>query len=150
MNLLEIAGFLGADAEERFTSTGKRIIELRIAAKTRKGNKEETLWWRVTIWDDRFDKMLPYLKKGAALFVVGEMLAPEIYTAKDGSVKISLSMRAEILRFSPFGKSEKENNQSAPQKVSYEVEQSPESGHGEEYMSHAGKSEGFTGDDLPF
>lgn len=150
MNLLEIAGFLGADAEERFTATGKRIIELRIAAKTRKGNKEETLWWRVTIWDDRFDKMLPYLKKGTALIVVGEMLMPETYTAKDGSIKVSLNMRAEIVRFSPFGKSEKEGASPAPQKANYDVEQSPEVGHGDEYMAFAGKSEGFTGDDLPF
>lgn len=167
MNFLEVAGFLGADAEERMTtgkssSERKRIIELRIAAKTRKNGKEETLWWRVTIWDNRFDNMLPYFKKGTALVIFGEMNPPEIYTAKDGSVKVSLSMRPEIIRFSPFGKSEKEEKVSFSQKVSFEQEQkadyeeqSPEAGQGDEYksneyMAFAGRSEGFTGDDLPF
>lgn len=84
MILVEIAGFLGADPEERFTSNGKRVVTLRIATRVRKGGQDETVWWRVSIWDDRFDKMIPHLKKGSAVIVWGEMSKPETYTSRDG------------------------------------------------------------------
>ena len=37
MNFMQIAGHLGADPEVRFTSTGKKVTVLRVAAKSRKG-----------------------------------------------------------------------------------------------------------------
>lgn len=104
MNLVEIAGFLGADAEERFTSTGKKVIALRLATKVRVSGRDDTIWWRVSLWGDRFDRMLPYMKKGTPLIVVGEMSKPEIYTAKDGSQAVSMQLNADIVKFSPFGK----------------------------------------------
>lgn len=108
MNFAELAGFLGADAEERFTPTGKRVISLRLATRGRKG---ETIWWRINIWDDRFDKMLPYLRKGTALIVFGEILKPETYQDKEGKVQVALSLNAEVIRFSPFGKPEGKQEQ---------------------------------------
>ena len=52
--------------------------------------------------------MLPYLKKGSSLIVVGELSKPEIYTDKEGRPQISLEVTAEFIRFSPFGKGEKQ------------------------------------------
>lgn len=114
MIIIEIAGFLGADAEERFTSTGKRVIGLRVATKVRHSNQDETVWWKANIWSDRFDKMVPYLKKGAAVIIVGEMGKPEVYTARDGSQQVSLTMNAEMVKFSPFGKPQNDGPKAAP------------------------------------
>jgi len=149
MNLIEVMGFLGADAEERFTPSGKRVVELRVAAKVRQGGQDETMWWKCTVWDERIDRLLPYLKKGSAVIVVGEMLLPETYVAKDGSTRVSLSMRLEMVKFSPFGKPDREKENSSYS--SSTPQQSAESGQGQE-MASAGfsGSEGFTGDDLPF
>jgi single-strand DNA-binding protein len=108
MNLVQIAGHLGADAETRFTPNGQKVTNLRVAVNSRRNNKDETIWWRVTIWGDRFDKLLPYLKKGSAVIIVGEMSKPEIYTDKDGNPQVTLNMTAEMIKFSPFGKSEKQ------------------------------------------
>ncbi len=69
MIIVEIAGFLGADPEERFTANGKRVVSLRVATRVRKGGQDETVWWRVNIWDDRFDKMIPHLKKCSAVII---------------------------------------------------------------------------------
>jgi len=33
MNLFEIAGFLGADPEERFTPTGRKVVAFRVGVK---------------------------------------------------------------------------------------------------------------------
>ncbi len=104
MNLLQVAGHLGAAPEERFTSGGQKVITLRLASHSRKGGADVTLWWRVTIWGDRFDKMLPYLKKGSPLIVIGEMSKPEIYTDKEGKPQVSLDLVADMIRFSPFGR----------------------------------------------
>ncbi|MCH9626150.1 MAG: Single-stranded DNA-binding protein [Chlamydiales bacterium] len=158
MILVEIAGFLGADAEERFTATGKRVVSLRIATKVRHGGQDETVWWRVNIWGERYDKMLPYLKKGSAVIVVGEMAKPETYTSRDGATQISLTMTAEILKFSPFGRpAEKGNESSMPQQAesqfasqSQGVTPPPQ----QQYAGFAAAAESetpaFSGDDLPF
>jgi single-strand DNA-binding protein len=105
MNITEIMGHLGADPEVRFTPSGQKVISLRLATNSRANGKDETVWWRVTIWEDRcnIEKMLPYLKKGSALIVVGEMKAG-IYTDKEGRPQLSLDLTADLVRFSPFGK----------------------------------------------
>ena len=113
MIIVQIAGRLGRDAETRFTPSGQKVTSLNIATNIRKGGKEETVWWRVTIWGDRFYKLMPYLKKGAALIVVGEMNKPEIWIDKEGRSQVSLEMTAEIVRFSPFGNPDRPPEQQA-------------------------------------
>lgn len=103
MIIVQIAGRLGKDAESRFTPSGQKVTTMTLATNIRKAGKDETVWWRVTVWGDRYDKMLPYLKKGAALIVVGEMSKPDIWTDKEGRPQVSLELTAEIIRFSPFG-----------------------------------------------
>lgn len=112
MIIVQIAGRLGKDAESRFTPSGQKVSTMNVAVNVRKGGKEETVWWRVTMWGDRYDKMLPYLKKGSAVIVVGEMSKPEIWTDKEGRPQVSVEMTAEIVRFSPFGNPEKQDSNS--------------------------------------
>ena len=104
MAIVHLAGHLGADPESRFTPDGKKVTTLRVATNTRRAGKDETTWWRVTMWGDQWDKMLPYLKKGSAVMVVGELTRAEIYTNRDGKQAISLDVRAEIVQFPPFGR----------------------------------------------
>lgn len=104
MNYVQIAGFLGADAETRFTSSGQKVTTLRVACNSRRSGKEETMWWRVTIWGEQFDRLMTYLKKGSAIMVYGEMSNPEIYTGKNGQPQTSLNMVAHHISFSPFGR----------------------------------------------
>ena len=106
MNFLFIAGHLGADPDVRFTASGQKVTTLRVACNARRSGKDETMWWRVTVWGDQFDKMITYFKKGSSIMVQGEMHKPEMYTAKDGSQQVSLNMTASQLMFSPFGKSD--------------------------------------------
>lgn len=117
MNLIHIAGHLGSDPEVRHTPNGQKVITFRIATHSRKGGQDVTIWYRVTIWGDRFDRMLPYLKKGTGLIVSGDLQKPEIYTDRNGQTQISLEITAESIRFSPFGKPERggeERSQSQP------------------------------------
>lgn len=95
MNQITVAGHLGADPEVRFTSGGQKVTTLRVAARVRRGSKgDDTIWWRVTIWGEQFDKMIPYFKKGSPIIVFGELNKPEIFTNRDGQPQVSMNITA--------------------------------------------------------
>jgi single-strand DNA-binding protein len=151
MIIIEIAGFLGGDPEERFTASGKRVVTFRVATRIRHKGKDETVWWNVSIWGDRFDKMLPYLKKGSSVIIIGEMGKPELYEAKDGTTQFSLTLTAEIIKFSPFGRPENAAGRGDQQTVLPEIQPAPDSQ--EQYATFgegAGQENAFTKDELPF
>lgn len=106
MNFIHIAGNLGADPEVRFTSSGKKVTTLKVATRSRRGknNEDITIWWRVTIWGEQFDKMISFLKKGSAVMVYGDVHKPEIFTDREGKPAVSLDITAVHIEFSPFGK----------------------------------------------
>ena len=106
MNQITIAGHLGADPEVRFTSSGQKVTTLRVAARARRSGKDETIWWKVTIWGDQFDKIIPYFKKGHPIIVVGELSKPEIFTDREGRHQVSMNITAQHIAFSPFGRPE--------------------------------------------
>ena len=116
MNQTTLAGHLGADPEVRFTSSGQKVTTLRVAARGRKSSKDKdpTIWWKVTVWGEQFDKMISFFKKGSPIVVVGEMNVPEIFTDREGKPQVSMSLTAAQLYFSPFGKPEGQSSGGAP------------------------------------
>lgn len=147
MNILQVSGHLGADAEVRFTQGGQKVTTLRIASNSKKQGREETTWWKATIWGDRFDKMVPYLKKGSAVIVIGELSKPTIYTDKEGNSQVSLELTAEIVKFSPFGKSSS-SDQSDDSSLALNPQMSYGSAPRNNSFNH--DSDPFKDDQLPF
>lgn len=145
MNQITIAGHLGADPEVRFTSSGQKVTTLRVAARARRGGKDETIWWRVTIWGEQFDKMMPYLKKGSPVIVVGELSKPEIFTDREGRPQVSMNITASNVMFSPFGR---------PDQPAAENQEGGEPAYasvGESVAHGQGKSNNtFDEDEIPF
>ena len=154
MNHMTIMGHLGADPEVRFTSGGQKVTTLRVAANQRRGGKEETFWWRVTIWGEQFDKIMPYFKKGSTIVVNGEMLKPEIYTNKEGQPQISLNLVAYNISFAPFGRGERQEEQQ--QQGSYAQSSGDfggqmQQGQGDQQSQQQQyQSAGFNEDEIPF
>lgn len=147
MNQITIAGHLGADPEVRFTSSGQKVTTLRVAARVRKGSKDETIWWRVTIWGEQFDKMIPYFKKGSPIIVFGELNKPEIFTDREGRPQVSMNITAMNLLFSPFGRPEGHSSSESHESDS----------HSSQEMAHAGQKDFGQGqhdsnsdDEIPF
>ena len=117
MNHIMVAGHLGADPESRFTPSGQKVTTLRVAANQRRGGKEETIWWKITIWGEQFDKILHYFKKGSSIIVYGEMSKPEIYSDREGKPQVSLNVTASQISFSPFGRPGKLQEGETPQQA---------------------------------
>ena len=105
MNQATVAGHLGSDPEVKVAPSNRKVTTLRVAARTRKGGKDETIWWRVTIWGEQFDKMMGYFKKGSPIIVQGEMDL-EIFTNREGKSQISAGITAHNIMFSPFGRTD--------------------------------------------
>jgi single-strand DNA-binding protein len=143
MNHVIIAGHLGADPEVRFTSSGEKVTTLRVAARSRR--KGKTIWWKVTIWGEQFDKMMPYFKKGSPIFVIGEINEPEIFTDRAGNPQPSMSLTAYHLSFSPFGRPD---GAGGSEKVASEVPHTEMSTGG--VVSGQAKETSFSDEEVPF
>lgn len=160
MIIIQIAGHLGQDPEIRHTPTGQKVTTLRVATNIKRGTKEKTVWWKVTLWGDRFDKKVPYLKKGSAIFAMGEMGIPEIYTDKEGNPQTSFELIADTVLFNPFGgrgeKSQEGDAEAASSgqrgaNKSYSQPGGAQSSGAQYGMTQgAGLSQAITDDDLPF
>jgi single-strand DNA-binding protein len=146
MFIVHLAGHLGKDPETRFTPSGQKVTTFTIATNHRKGKEDVTIWVRVTVWGDRFDKLISYLKKGSAVIVTGRMNPPSSYTDKEGRTQVSLEVTAEMIEFSPFGKTERTGEGQMQQSAttqsygggnSYDASQGAPYGEGQFQMSHA-------------
>ncbi len=149
MNQTTIAGHLGADPEVRFTSSGQKVTTLRVAARVRRGAKDETVWWKVSAWGEQFDKMIPHFKKGSPIIVIGEMNKPEIFTDREGRPQVSMSMTALNLMFSPFGRPDQGGSESNA--TSAPIAEPAYASSGDTFAYGQGKStSSYADDEVPF
>ena len=86
---------IGSDPELRFIPSGKALLTFSAASSTGFGDKQKTLWLRVTYWNNA-EKMKDFLVKGAQISIAGELSQTE-YQAKDGTTKTSLELNATII-----------------------------------------------------
>lgn len=107
MFIVQLAGHLGRDPETRFTASGQKVTSFSIAVNQRKGKEDVTTWVNVTVWGDRLDKIISFLKKGSGVIIIGRMNPPSKYNDKQGQQQFSLEVTAEMIEFSPFGKTDR-------------------------------------------
>jgi single-strand DNA-binding protein len=96
LNKMMIIGNLGADPELRYTPGGKAVTDLRVAVNdNRKGPDgewiEETLWFRVSVWEQQAERLAEQLRKGNKVYAEGQLRARE-YEARDGQKRTSLEL----------------------------------------------------------
>lgn len=88
---LEIIGNLGNDAEIKAIN-GREYISMRIASTTKFKDKSETTW--VSVLYRRTDALIPYLTKGASVYVCGE-LNVSVWQNRDGQANADLRVWAQ-------------------------------------------------------
>jgi len=95
-NIFSAVVRVAKDAEVRTTANGNTVLSFTAASNVGFGDKQQTLWLRVSLWRNNVDKIAPYLTKGAQCFISGELTQRE-YQANDGTTKTSLELNANIL-----------------------------------------------------
>lgn len=158
MNQITVGGHLGADPEVRFTSSGQKVTTLRVASRARRNKEEETIWWRVTVWGEQFDRVIPYFKKGSPIMVVGDLSKPEIFTDRDGKPQVSMNITAYHLAFSPFGRADgsPSNEPRKEEAFAGATQQQSQFGQGQNHQQgQQHQNQGFGGasfndDEIPF
>ena len=85
MNELIVAGYIGQDANPKFTPTGTPVTEFSVAVKVGYGKNEKTQWFNCSLWgrDGNHHGLTAYLKKGTFVVVSGE-LTVSAYAGKNG------------------------------------------------------------------
>lgn len=110
----EIIGTIGADAEVKEFS-GKKYVSLSVACndyvKDQQGNRTETTTWVSVLWYGDGGGLLPYLKKGAKVFIRGNLKA-KAYTDKQGAAQASININAFEVQLCGF-KSDGNSNTTA-------------------------------------
>ena len=97
---LIIIGNLGSNPEMRFTPNGDPVTSFSVATSRKYGEKDETTWFRVSVWGKQAESCNTYLSKGSKVLVEGRLKAePTVYQRKDGTWASSYELTAETVRF---------------------------------------------------
>jgi single-strand DNA-binding protein len=122
LNILTATGNLGKDATQRYTPNGDSIVAFSIPLEAGYGQNKVTTWINCSVFGKSGEGVLPYLKKGQQVGVVGEILLRP-WTDKDGNERQSLELRVDKVRL--LGSRPSETSASAvPQTETYGQDQS--------------------------
>ncbi|MEI2607254.1 MAG: single-stranded DNA-binding protein [Candidatus Promineifilaceae bacterium] len=108
---LTIVGNVGRDPEMRYLPDGRPVTSLSVASnrkwtdKASGEQKEETTWFRVSVFGNQAEAVNQYVRKGRQVLVEGRLNpdsatgGPRLFTRQDGSVGASYEVIAETVRF---------------------------------------------------
>jgi single-strand DNA-binding protein len=97
LNKMMIIGNLGADPELRYTPGGKAVTDLRVAVNNNQRGAdgewvEETLWFRVSVWEQAAERLAEQLRKGNKIYTEGQLRQRE-FEGRDGQKRTALELR---------------------------------------------------------
>ena len=97
MNRLTIIGNLTRDPELRTTQSGKNVCTFTLAVN-RRGQNDQTDYFRVSAWEKLGDNCHRYLAKGRKAAGVGPV-SVSTYTANDGTTRANMEVMANEVEF---------------------------------------------------
>ncbi|MCK4788779.1 MAG: single-stranded DNA-binding protein [Desulfobacteraceae bacterium] len=103
LNKVILIGNIGNDPEMRYTPNGNPVTSFRMATNyyytTSSGERrEETDWFRVTVWGKQAESCNQYLSKGRQVYVEGRLHARN-WEGQDGQMRTSLEVTANRVLF---------------------------------------------------
>ena len=113
-----IIGNLGGDPEMRYMPNGTAVTNFSVATNRRWTDsatgepRDETVWFRVSVWGRQAETANEYLSKGRQVLVEGRIRpdpdtgGPRIWTGQDGTVRASYEINADSFRFMGGGRDE--------------------------------------------
>lgn len=137
-------GRIGKDAQV-VTGTHGSFLSFDIAVDNFEKGQKITTWIRVRSNNAAHINLAQWLTKGKLLIVEGTLNNPTIWTDKNGSQNVQLSIKADNMNFITVGKKNEENSQPAQQEQVAEVTPTDQSMNEDPLGGPAD-----TSDDLPF
>jgi single-strand DNA-binding protein len=103
LNKVMLIGNVGSDPEMRYTPNGKAVTSFRMATNYRYSGsdgerKEETEWFRVSVWGKQAESCNQFLSKGKRVYVEGR-LHSRSWEGQDGQTRTSLEVSANRVIF---------------------------------------------------
>ena len=95
---VQIIGNLGGDPEMRYMNNGDPVTSFSVAANYKFGEKEETDWFRVSVFGRQAEACQQYLAKGRKVYVQGRFHMEE-YTDRNGIQRTSCKVNATQVVF---------------------------------------------------
>lgn len=100
---MTMLGNVGSDLDVRYTPAGKKVANFSFAVSrtftdASGQRKTNTLWFRINMWDPMASRLEEMIHKGSKLLIVGELQEPRVYTAGDGTSRVSLEVTAQNIR----------------------------------------------------
>jgi single-strand DNA-binding protein len=89
MQIINISGRAGADAQIRDTKNGDSILNVNVAVDQRNGAEKTTNWYRCSIWGKRAQTLAPYIMKGTRVFICGELSISEYEGKQQLNVRVN-------------------------------------------------------------
>jgi single-strand DNA-binding protein len=103
LNKITLIGNVGSDPEMRYTPNGKAVTSFRMATNYRYNGpdgerKEETEWFRVSVWGKQAESCNQFLSKGRRVYVEGRLRSRN-WEGQDGQMRTSLEVAANRVIF---------------------------------------------------
>ncbi len=106
-----VVGNLGGDPEMRYMPDGTAVTNFSLASNRRWTDgatgqpRDETTWFRISVWRKQAETANQYLSKGSKVLVEGRLRpdpasgGPRTFTRQDGTVGASFEITADTVRF---------------------------------------------------
>jgi single-strand DNA-binding protein len=103
LNKIMLIGNVGSDPEMRYTPSGKAVTSFRMATNYRYmgsdgERREETEWFRVSVWGKQAESCNQFLSKGRRVYVEGRLHSRN-WEGQDGQIRTSLEVSANRVIF---------------------------------------------------
>lgn len=103
LNKIMLIGNVGSDPEMRYTPNGKAVTSFSMATNYRYTtaageSRDETEWFRVSVWGKQAESSNQYLSKGKRVYVEGR-LHSRSWEGQDGQMRTSLEVSANRVIF---------------------------------------------------
>jgi len=103
LNKIMLIGNVGSDPEMRYMPNGKAVTSFRMATNYRYvgsdgERREETEWFRVSVWGKQAESCNQFLSKGRRVYVEGRLHSRN-WERQDGQMRTSLEVSANRVIF---------------------------------------------------
>ena len=97
-----IVGNVGRDAEISYTKQAIAVVKFSVAVNKTIGKgeakRQTTTWFHVTLWRERAEALVSYIKSGMQVLVTGEVSVSPYIDKKTGDAAASLELNANDVK----------------------------------------------------